>query len=236
MDENVSASDVFRRKAEALVSRAGSLREAVERIAGFVRNGILYRLDEWDTSPQDVLKKGYGMCAGKALLAAELFRAIQMPVRFKVLQISGEEGLFDFIADHPDESILSRLNPRDRKCVLHSIRSLPPQRDHIIVQVFLDGEWKDLDLARDDMLDRGMHLVGSWRQRRVLGEIGPLSSIDEWLKQRMQLRTVLECRQVFFDFVNQQMERIRRAGEQAQRAQSEEPMKKRPEVGRQSVS
>jgi len=212
MDENVSASDVFRRKAEALVSRAGSLREAVERIAGFVRNGILYRLDEWDTSPQDVLKKGYGMCAGKALLAAELFRAIQMPVRFKVLQISGEEGLFDFIADHPDESILSRLNPRDRKCVLHSIRSLPPQRDHIIVQVFLDGEWKDLDLARDDMLDRGMHLVGVWRELQVLGEVCSLNSIDEWLKQRMRLRTVLECRQMFFDFVNQQMDRIRRAG------------------------
>ena len=144
MDQLRPVSDIFRRKAEGLVSRAGSLREAVERIAGFVRNDILYRLDEWDTNPEDVLKKGYGMCAGKALLAAELFRAIQIPVRFKVLKISGEEGLFDFIADHPDESFLSR---QDRECALRSIRSLPPQRDHIIVQVFLDGEWTNLDLA-----------------------------------------------------------------------------------------
>ena len=182
------------------------------------------------------MKKGYGMCAGKALLAAELFRAIQIPVRFKVLQIIGEEGLFDFIVNHPDESFLSRLRQHDRECVLRSIRRLPPQRDHIIVQIFLDGDWIDLDLARDDMLDRGMRLTGIWRQRGVLGEIGPLNSIDEWLKKRMQLRTVLECRQMFFDFINQQMDRIRHAGEQAQRGQSEQPMEKRPVVGSQPAS
>jgi len=232
----MSSSDTFRRKTEALVSGAGSPREAVERIAGFVRNDILYRLDEWDTSPEDVMRKGYGMCAGKALLAAQLFRAIKIPVQFKVLRISGEEGLFDFIADHPDEYFLSRLSLQDRECVLRSIRSLPPHRDHIIVQVFLEGEWTDLDLARDDMLDRGMRLAGIWRQRQVLGEVGPLNSIDEWLKQRMQLRSVLECRQVFFDFVNQQMDRIRHAGEQVQGAQSEEPTKKHPKGDRQSAS
>jgi transglutaminase-like putative cysteine protease len=212
MNELRPISDIFRRKAEELVSGAGSPREAVERIAGFVREDILYRLDEWDTNPEDVLKKGYGMCAGKALLAAELFRAIQIPVRFKVLQISGEEGLFNFIADQPDECFLSQLKRQDRECVLRSIRSLPPQRDHIIVQVFLDGKWIDLDLARDEMLDWGMRLTGIWRQRQVLNEVGPFSSIDDWLKQRMQLRTVLECRQFFFDFVNQHIDRIRRAG------------------------
>ncbi len=235
MDELRPVSDIFRRKAEGLVLGAVSPREAVERIAGFVRNDIIYRLDEWDTTPEDVMRKGYGMCAGKALLAAELFRAIQMPVRFKVLQISGEEGLFDFIAAHPDECFLSQLKWQDRECVLRSIRSLPPQRDHIIVQVFLDGEWTDLDLARDDILDRGMHFTETWRQRQVLNEVGPFDSIDEWLKQRMQLRTVLECRQVFFDFVNQQMDRIRRAGEQAE-PQIEQPMKRRPKVNRQSAS
>ena len=82
------------------------------------------------------------------------------------------------------------------------------------------------------MLDRDMRLTGIWRQRQVLGEEGPFNSIHEWLKRRMQLRTVLECRQPFFDFVNQQMDKIRRAGEQAQRAQIEQPMKKRPKVDR----
>jgi hypothetical protein len=219
----LSASDILKQKAEELVSGAASPREAVERIVGFVRNDIPYRLDEWDTSPGDVLKKGYGMCAGKALLAAELFRAINIPVRFKVLKISGEEGLFDFIADHPDKDFLSRLGQQDRECVLRSIRSLPPNRDHIIVQVFLDGEWRDLDLARDDMLNRGMRIIGIWRQRHVLDEVGPLSSIDDWLKKRMQSRAVLECRQAFFDFVNRQMDRIRRAGEGVEGENGEEP-------------
>ena len=215
MDQLRLVSDIFRRKAVELVSGAVSTREAVERIAGFVRNDILYRLDEWDTNPEDVLKKGYGMCAGKALLAAELFRAIQIPVRFKVLQISGEEGLFNNIADHPDECFLSQMKRQDRDCVLRSIRSLPPQRDHIIVQVFLDDEWTDLDLARDEMLDRGMRLTGIWRQRQVLNEEGSFRSIDEWLKQRMQLRTVLECRQSFFDFANRQIDKIRHIGQEA---------------------
>jgi hypothetical protein len=227
MEQLRPVSDTFQRKAESLVSGAGSPWETVERIAGFVRNDILYRLDEWDTSPKDVLKNGYGMCAGKALLAAELFRAI--PVQFKVLKISGEEGLFDFIADHPNESFLSR---QDREYVLRSIRSLPPQRDHIIVQVFLDGEWTGLDLARDDMLDRGMRLTGIWKQREVLDEVGPFDSIDEWLKRRMCQRTVLECRQVFFEVVNQHIDRIRRAGEQAQQAQIEQSPKRRPKGDR----
>jgi len=141
MNELRPVSNIFIRKAEELVSGAVSPREAIERISGFVRNHILYRLDEWDTKPEDVLKKGYGMCAGKALLAAELFCAIQIQVRFKVLQISGEEGLFNSIADHPDECFLSQLKRQDRECVLRSIRSLPPQRNHIIVQVSLDGKW-----------------------------------------------------------------------------------------------
>ena len=221
MGDFTPVSDVLRRKAKELASGASSPREAVERIAGFVRDDILYCLDEWDTKPEDVLKKGHGMCAGKALLAAELFRAIQIPVRFKVLQISGEEGLFDFIANHPDESFLSRLRWHDRECVLRSIRSLPP-RDHIIVQVFLGGEWKDLDLARDDMLDRGMRLTGIWRQRQVLNEVGLFSLIDDWLKQRMQLRTVLECRQPFFDFVNRHIDRIRRAGEEVPKGENKQ--------------
>jgi transglutaminase-like putative cysteine protease len=220
--DSLVGRDIFRRKTEELVSGAGSLREAVERIAGFVRDDILYRLDEWDTNPEDVLKKGYGMCAGKALLAAELFRAIQIPVRFKVLQISGEEGLFDFVADHPDECFLSQLKRQDRECVLRSIRNLPPQRDHIIVQVFLDGKWTDLDLARDEMLDVGMRLTGIWRQRQVLNEVGSFNSIDEWLKRRMQLRTVLECRQSFLGFVNRQIDKIRHIGEEALRAENKQ--------------
>jgi hypothetical protein len=223
MDELRPVSDIFRRKAEGLVSRAGSPREAVERIARFVRNDILYRLDEWDTSPEDVLGKGYGMCAGKALLAAELFRTIQIPVRFKVLQISGEEGLFNYIADHPDESLLSPLKRQDRDCVLRSIRSLPAQRDHIIVQVFLDVEWTDLDLARDDMLDRGMRLSGIWRQRHVLHDAGTFNSIDEWLKQRMRLRTVLGCRQLFFDLANHHIDKIRRIGEETPKVGNKHP-------------
>jgi len=217
MGEFKQVNDILRRKAEELASGARSAQEAVERIAGFVRDEILYRLDEWDTGPEDVLRKGYGMCAGKALLAVELFRAIQIPVRFKVLQIFGEEGLFNFIAQRLEESSFSQTRHQDRKCLLNSIRSLPPQRDHVIVQVFLKGRWTDLDVARDKRLDHGMRVLGIWRQRQVLAEQGPFDSIDQWLKQRMQRRTVHKCRQIFFEVANQQIDKIRRAGEEAQK-------------------
>ena len=81
-----------------------------------------------------------------------------------------------------------------------------------------------------------MRLTGIWKQREVLDEVGPFDSIDEWLKRRMCQRTVLECRQVFFEVVNQQIDRIRRAGEQAQQAQIEQPPKRRPKGDRQSAS
>ena len=71
----------------------------------------------------------------------------------------------------------------EQQGVIQSIHSLPPQRDHIIVQVFLDGRWVDLDLARDSDLDYGMRLGGMWRERKVVSEEGPYDSIEEFLEK-----------------------------------------------------
>jgi len=212
-------TDISKIKAEALVRGAGSLREAVERIAGFVRNDILYLLDEWNASPEDILKKGYGMCAGKALLAGELFRAVGIKVQFKVLQISGEQGLFDFIAQHLSDIISSGSYNEELRTVLSSIRSLPLYRDHIIVQVFLDGEWLDLDLARDGDLDYGMRFIGLWRKRKILSsQEMPNESLGNWLEERIRRRAVTRERKAFFRVVNEQIEWIRKAGKIAREA------------------
>jgi hypothetical protein len=213
MNELRLVREIFKRKAKELVMGAGSLREAVECIAEFVRNDILYRLDEWDTSPEDVLKKGYGMCAGKALLAGELFRSIQIQVRFKVLQVSREESLLDFIIQRLTEMISSKNYTDEVETVLSSIRSLPPQRDHIIVQVFLDREWVDLDLARDRDLEYGMRLIIVWRESEIVfSEEVPYESIDGWLEERMRRRTITSERKTFFKVVNEQIDWIRKAG------------------------
>ena len=67
----------------------------------------------------------------------------------------------------------------------------------------------DFDLARDMDLDHGMKVLGIWKERKVLSEEGTFESLDNWLKERMQRRAVLQGRKLFFQVVNQQIEKIR---------------------------
>ena len=101
-----------------------------------------------------------GMCAGKALLAAELHRAVGIFVRFKVIKIMGEEGLFNFVRHQLEEGACLQLPPEKTKRMINNVLLLPPDRDHILLEVFLNGQWVSLDLSRDANLDDGMREIG----------------------------------------------------------------------------
>ena len=161
------------------------------------------------------MQKGWGMCAGKALLAAEMHKAAAIAVRFMVVKIMGEQALFAFAQRWLEGHVAS---PEDKQSLLNSFRSLPPERDHIIVQVFVNNQWLDLDLARDTDLDQGMRLIGVWRERRVLYREGPYDSLDSWLNARLKRRSVMQNRKLFFKTVNQQIEKIRQVGRLARKA------------------
>jgi hypothetical protein len=203
---------VIKRKAEELVYQAGSRREKSECIIQFVRDQILYCLDEWDVKPLDVLKKGRGMCAGKALLAAALHCAVKIPVRFKVIKIFGEEGLFDFLKQKLEAGALPSLSPEEREKIIKDVLLLPPYRDHIVLQIVLDGEWIDFDIARDTDLDTGMRALGIWKKREIFSEEGIFNSLDGWLRRRMERRAVLQGRALFFQVVNQVIDEVRVKG------------------------
>lgn len=205
-------SQEVRFKAAELALDADSPQEISRRIALFIRDDIPYFLDEWDVSAEDVLRKWWGMCAGKALLASELYRAVGIPVRFKVIKIMGEEGLFGFVARRLEDMVSLDTSSKELETVLRSILLLPPQRDHIIVQVFLDSDWVDMDLARDSELDYGMRFIGIWRERNIVSEEGPYESIDGWLQERMLRRAVTVGRQALFQVVNQHIEQVRQVG------------------------
>ena len=115
------------------------------------------------------------------------------------------------------------LSSKDRERLVQTILSLPPGRDHIILQVLLDGEWVDFDTARDTALDFGMQVLGIWKKRKTLSEEGTFDSLDQWLKERMQLRTVLQGRELFFRVINQVIERIRMKGNLALKAGTQKP-------------
>lgn len=203
---------IIKEKAKELVRGALSEHELSENINNFVRDSILYCLDEWDVKPIEVLKKGRGMCAGKALLAAELHGAVGISTRFKVMKILGEGGLFDFAMRQLEECEYSYLSLGEKERLKEAILSLPPDRDHIVLQVFLDGQWIDFDLARDTELDHGMRLLGIWKERKIVSEEGVFDSLDQWIEERMQRRTVLKDREIFFKVMNEQIERIRSVG------------------------
>jgi len=205
----------IRQKAEELACGACSNREISERICNFVRDQVYYFLYEWNVKPNDVLKKKRGMCAGKMLLAAGLHLTMGIPSRFKVLKILGEEGLFDFVKRQLEGGGCPYISSEDKEKVIQAIVSLPLERDHIILQVLLDGRWVDQDIARDTELDYGMRVLGIWRERKILFEEGPFDSLDKWLEERMRRRTVLQDRKLFFRVVNEQIEKLRILGRKA---------------------
>jgi hypothetical protein len=203
---------VIKKKAEELIKGAHFHREMSERIANFVRDQIHYCLDEWDVEPIEVLRKRQGMCAGKALLAVDLHRTVGIPARFKVIKILGEEGLFDFLKQKLEKGALSSLLPEERERIIQDILLLPPYRDHIVLQIFLDGEWIDFDIARDTDLDNGMRALGIWKKREIFSEEGIFNSLDGWLRERMERRAVLQGRALFFQVVNQVIDEVRMEG------------------------
>lgn len=112
---------VIKKKAEELVRGARSQQEMFERIVNYVRDEIAYALDEWDVKPSEVLRKGRGMCAGKALLAADMHRAVGIPVRFKVIKILGEGGLFDFIKRELEKNEIPGVLLEEKKILIQAI-------------------------------------------------------------------------------------------------------------------
>jgi len=208
----VQEYDLIREKAKELAHGVVSEEGVSENINEFVRDRILYCLDEWDVKSIEVLRKGRGMCAGKALLASELHRAMNISTRFKVIKVLGEGGILDFVLHQLGEGKGSFLSLEEGERVREAILSLPPERDHIILQVFLHGQWRDFDIARDKDLDRGMRLLGIWRERKVVSEEGIFDSLDQWIEERMRRRTILRDREIFFRVMNEQIEKIRSVG------------------------
>ena len=204
--------DLISKKAKELVYGVVSEDEMSENINEFVRDRILYYLDEWDVRPIEVLKKGRGMCAGKALLASELHRAVGISTRFKVIKILGEGGIFNFAMHRLEEFKNPSLSLEERERLREAILKLPPERDHIILQVFLHGQWRDFDISRDTGLDRGMRILGIWGERKVVWEDGVFDSLDGWIEERMRQRTILRDREIFFRVMNEGIEKIRSVG------------------------
>lgn len=208
----MTVTEAIKRKASELAHGTVSDSEISERICQFVREEVPYALEEWNVGADETLHLRQGMCAGKAQLAVTLHRATGIKAQFKVLRIVPEEGLLEFIARRLEETTNSEGSPEQNEKSIRAIRSLPSQRDHIVTQVSLGGQWRDVDVARDPGLDAGMRFMGLWQERRVVSEEGPFDSLNPWIERRMERISVAEDRRRFFDVINEQIEQIRKIG------------------------
>lgn len=78
------------RKARELIDGADTPKEAALRIFHYVRDQILFALDNMDVKASDTLKKGSGQCVTKTNLQVALMRAAGIPARYHQVVLSKE--------------------------------------------------------------------------------------------------------------------------------------------------
>jgi transglutaminase-like putative cysteine protease len=95
MDEFLSSSElcdfknpIIIEKAKNITDGAGIPREAAEKIFLFVRDEVLFGLDNFDVKASETLSRGYGQCVNKANLQVALLRSIDIPARYHRVVLS----------------------------------------------------------------------------------------------------------------------------------------------------
>lgn len=179
------------------------LRERFDQVQRFVR-GMPYGLEDWDVRASETLRKGWGMCCGKANLLVAMSRVLLIPARYRVFRIRSERRLLQQVIEQNRE-LSGRLG------------GVPDEQDHVQCEVFLDG-WQVCDPSRDPDFENGLRRLGMPLDRvPVAGADGVvqvllLSSIDDWAEERQRRRLFREDRQSLFARVNEQIDGIREAG------------------------
>lgn len=180
-----------------------SREEMFQRVFAFVKE-LPYGLEDWDITASETLKKGWGMCSGKANLLVALLRSLAIPARYRVFRIQAESSLWIWVTE--DEELARRLG------------ASPTEQDHVNCEVWLDG-WSACDPTRDTILERGLLALGMPLKREAiadaLGHVSylVLASIDHWARERQGRRRFRENRSETFASVNEFFGRIRAYGE-----------------------
>ena len=95
LDEFLSSSEIcdcenprIDETAKKITEEASSPGEAAEKIFLYVRDKVLFGLDNFDLKASETLRKGYGQCVNKANLQVALLRSIHIPARYHRVVLS----------------------------------------------------------------------------------------------------------------------------------------------------
>lgn len=193
-------------KASQLAQGCSGDRQRFDSVYQFVKE-LPYGLEDWDVKASETLRKGWGMCCGKANLLVAMSRTLLIPARYRVFRIRAERGL------------LGRVIERDKELAAQ-LGDLPAEQDHLQCEAYLSG-WEVYDPSRDSAFESGLKLLDIPLERvPVLGIDGEihftiLASVDEWARRRQENRRFRKKREALFARVNEEIDKIRQMGGQS---------------------
>ena len=96
---------------------------------------------------------------------------------------------------------------------------LPGEQDHVDCEVYLDGDWRVFDPARDTAMEDGLRKLEIPLDRVPVAGANDvistrLASIDGWARERQAARRFREGREALFLRMNEQLDKIRQVGRQ----------------------
>ena len=191
----------IRARALDLTRGCSDRRQGFERLSQFVK-GMPYGLEDWDVKASQTLRKGWGMCCGKANLLVAMSRAVLIPARYRVFRIKAERRLLSKMAEQDGELAAQLVD-------------LPEYQDHLECEVLLDGMWESYDPSRDYAMENAMRKLGIPLERQVVTDVDGvpryvlLASIDEWARNRQASRRFRVGRDAVFARLNEQLVKIR---------------------------
>jgi hypothetical protein len=130
--ENPRLAETVRKVADG----SDSPREAALKIFLYVRDRVLFGLDNFDFKASETLSRGYGQCVNKANLQVALLRSIDIPARYHRVVLS-RDCLKGIVPNITFNSIPERI------------------WWHPYCEVYLEGEWISCETLFDKRLYEG---------------------------------------------------------------------------------
>ena len=129
-----------------------------------------------------------------------MHRCVGIPARHKRVILEKESELWKFASGR--DSFLAEIVSR-----------LPSQRDHIVLEVFVEEKWSLRDVTRDRDLEEGMGIYGIPLEREGdFTRIETIEDFDQWVSQRQRQVSLSENRDRVLSRINRFVELIREAG------------------------
>ena len=217
MDEYLQSTELcdsnnehIMRKAEELAKGAEIPKEASMKVFYFVRDQIPFLFGRPDSKASDTLAKGWGFCVTKTNLQVALLRAMDIPARYRLLELSKEvlRGMMpDFLLDASEDTIWyhpwGECYLSGRWIVCEALFDRPLYSNAIEAGVLSTEDVPTIDWDGDSDL----RIVTPW----ILEDKGAFAALDDVFRkaQREAHSPALLMRMVTYPLGNRHLNRLR---------------------------